>query len=148
MRSRYTLHMESHQVGNSYLLRIARGEEIVESVTQFLKEKNIRSGSLSGIGAASDVTLRYYSLEDKKYHSKEFSGEFEIASLNGNISILDGEIWPHIHIVLSDTDYHCFGGHLEKAIVGVTCEIVISPLEGEVVRTFDKETGLKLWSLG
>ena len=143
----YSVLVQHRHAGSRHLLRIHRNEEIVQVITDFLKEKTIRSGSISGIGAASNVKLRYYSMEDQKYHGKEFTGEFEIASLTGNISVMDGEIWPHIHIVLGDTNYNCFGGHLESAIVGVTCEIIIDEMEEELLRTFDEETGLKLWCL-
>ena len=129
------------------LLRLERGEEIVEQITNFLQAEDIRAGSIVCLGAASHVKLRYYSMKDKQYHGGEFEGEFEIASLNGNISTMDSKIWPHIHIVLADTEYQCFGGHLESAIVGVTCEIVIDPIGEEVSREFDEETGLKLWNL-
>jgi len=134
-------------MGNTWLLRIDREEEIVETITAFLKEQGIEAGSISGIGAADSVTLRYYSLETKEYYSKEFEGEFEIASLTGNVSVVDGQPWPHVHIVLAGTDYKAFGGHLHKATVGVTCEVIITPIEGTIERELDEAIGLKLWQL-
>jgi len=139
--------MVAKLIDGKWLVRIERGEEIVESITKFLNEQNIRAGSISGIGAASKVTLRYYSMVDKQYHGKTFEGEFEIASMNGNVSVMNGKIWPHIHIVLGDIEYQCFGGHLESGIVGVTCEVVIDPLNAELVRFADDDTGLNLWDL-
>ena len=38
-----------------------------------------------------------------------------------------------------------FGGHLNKAIVSATCEMVISIIEGNVDRYFDEEIGLNLF---
>ena len=134
-------------IDGRHLVRLQKGENIVESLTKYLTENNIRAGSISGIGAADYVSLRYYSVEEQKYYGKEFEGEFEIASMNGNVSLMDGKIWPHLHIVLGDTDYKCFGGHLEEARIGVTCEIFIEPLDAEIDRTVDEETGLKVWSL-
>lgn len=139
--------MEWKKIEERYVLRIQRGEEIVGSITKLLHEQDIRAGTISGIGAASNVKLRYYSVEEQKYHSMSFEGAFEIATLTGNISVVDGKSWPHLHIVLTDTDYKAFGGHLESAVVGVTCEVILEPFEAEIDRTFDKETGLKLWKL-
>lgn len=143
----YDTAMRSKQVGTAHLLRLDRGEEIVSSLTAYLCGQNIRAGSFSGIGAVDRVALRYYRLATKDYASREFSGEFEIIALNGNVSLVDGASWPHIHIVLGDSEYRCFGGHLQSATVGVTCEIAISALDTELHRIHDVETGLKLWDL-
>jgi len=139
--------MEFRKIGNRYLLRISRGEEIIESITSFLKKQDIRAGSICGIGAVNRANLLYYSMEDKKYHGKEFEGEFEIVALNGNASILDKKHFPHIHIILANNNYNCFGGHLTSATVAVTCEVFIDPDKGEVVREFNEETKLNLWKL-
>lgn len=133
--------------GQRYFLVLVRGEEIVQSITDVLNEHNIHAGTIMGIGAASEVTLRYYDVETKEYYGKDFAGKFEIASLMGNISLLDGEPWPHLHIVLGATDYSTFGGHLASGTVGVTCEIVIDAAEQPIERVLDQDTGLKVWNL-
>lgn len=38
-----------------------------------------------------------------------------------------------------------FGGHLNKAIVSATCEMVIDIIDGTVDRYFDEEIGLNLF---
>lgn len=38
-----------------------------------------------------------------------------------------------------------FGGHLNRAIVSATCEIIINIIDGKVDRYFDKEIGLNLF---
>lgn len=139
--------MESKQIGTRHLLRIDRGEPLVETLTQYMKDSDIRAGSIMGIGAATNVHIGFYSLKDQTYHSKEFAEEVEIVSLQGNVSVKDGEIWPHIHIVIAGKDYEAYGGHLEEATVSVTCELIIDALEGDIKRTHDRKTGLKIWNL-
>jgi len=143
----YDRYMYFQQSGSRYVVRIVRGEEVMSTLTQFLNDQSIKAASVSGIGAASRVKLRYYDEDLKDYQSKEFKGRLEIASLLGNISLLEGKIWPHLHIVLADTKYQCFGGHLEEAVISATCEIVLDPIQGELTRAPDEETGLHLLDL-
>ena len=139
--------MKARQIQNRHFIVLQRGEEIVDAITHYVQEKDLRSGSISAIGAADQVVLRYYDVATKKYESKTFEGQFEIASLLGNISLLDGKPWPHLHITLTDTDYRAFGGHLQSARVGVTCEIIIDATDTTIEREVDEETGLKVWKL-
>ncbi|MBM3230765.1 DNA-binding protein [Candidatus Peregrinibacteria bacterium] len=134
-------------IDKRWFLRIERGEAIMASIADFLCRHAIRAGSISGIGAASEMTLRYYSMEDKRYHDKTWKGEFEIASLLGNVAVVDGKPAPHVHIVLGDTNFQAIAGHLHEAVVGVTCEIIIDPASKEIIRFADEETGLNLWDI-
>ncbi|MDI1472434.1 MAG: DNA-binding protein [Thermodesulfovibrio sp.] len=125
--------------------RLYKGEEIVSSIVKFLKEKSITSGLISGIGAVTRVKIGYYEQREKKYISHEFNEPMEILSLKGNVSIKDGEPFPHIHIVLSKEDFSCIGGHLYEAEV-FAFEFEVIELDGiSFERDFDEDTGLFLW---
>ena len=71
---------------NKIIVRIDKGEEIVESLTKVCKENNITLGSVSGIGATNKVKIGLFDVDSKEYHSKELVGNYEIAPLSGNIS--------------------------------------------------------------
>ena len=139
--------MQSRQVGSRHFLVLKRGEDIAVEIQKYILEQQITAGSISGIGATDQVVLQYYDMKKKDYFSKEFEGEYEIASLIGNISVINGKAFPHLHIVIGDTEYRAFGGHLQSARVSITCEIIIDATDTEIGRILDEETGLKVWNL-
>jgi Predicted DNA-binding protein with PD1-like DNA-binding motif len=125
--------------------RFYKGEEIVSSIIKFLKENSIISGLISGIGAVTRAKVGYYDQSEKNYISREFNEPMEILSLKGNVSIKDGEPFPHIHIVLSKEDFSCIGGHLYEAEV-FAFEFEVIEFDGiSFERAFDEDTGLFLW---
>jgi predicted DNA-binding protein with PD1-like motif len=60
---------------------------------------------------------------------------------------MNDEVYLHLHVNLSDSSCHAFGGHLNAAVVSATCEVVVCALEGEVGREFSEEIGLNLLQL-
>ena len=139
--------MKAKKFGNKFVLRIDRGEEIASEIKKFCEKEEIFSGSVMGIGAVKGFTVRFFDPAAKEYRPKEFSGVFEITSLVGNAATLGNEVYLHLHITLSDENFNCFGGHLEKAIVGATCEVVIEKFSGKLERKFSGEIGLNLLNL-
>ena len=96
-----------------------------------------------GIGAIRQTRIGYINLESKDYIFREFIGDYELTSLMGNISIVDGEVFIHLHITATDTDFNMIGGHLDSAIVSATAELFIDVYEGRIERIFDPDTGLR-----
>ncbi len=139
--------MKHKKKGDVFVLRFYKGEEIIKEMSDFLHRNKILIASFSGIGAASSAVLGFYSLKEKKYSWKDFTGEYEIASLSGNVSLLGGKPFVHAHIIICDSKHNCFGGHLKEAAVGATIEIVLRQIKGKVKRKLDEETGLNLLDL-
>lgn len=136
--------MEYGRFGDTVLLRIDRGEEIIETVKRVAEKERIRLASVEALGAVDDFTVGVYDVAAKRYDSKTFTGAFEIASLVGTITEKDGAFYQHLHMSAGNRDCEVFGGHLNRAVVSVTCEMVIRVLSGAVDRAPDPETGINL----
>lgn len=136
--------MQQHINKISNILVINRGEELIALLTQYAKGENLTSAWLSGLGGSGNVTLGFYDIETKEYEWKEFNEPQEILNLTGNLSWVDGEPFWHVHGAFSGRDLNAVGGHVKELVVGLTCEVLITPLETPLTRVFDDETGLKL----
>ena len=136
--------MKFKKIGSKWIVRIDKGEEIVETLKQFCKENKIKLGTISGIGATNRVTIGLFEIKSKQYHSQELIGDYEITNLSGNISTMNDEIYLHLHISLADSKYNAYGGHLNSAVISGTGEIVIEEIEDIIEREFNEEAGLNL----
>lgn len=137
--------MEYRKFNNTIIARLDRGEEITEQLKQIALKESIKLANINALGAVNDFTVGVYKVDEKKYYSNKFQGNFEIVSLTGTINTMDGEFYMHLHMSAGDEKGQVFGGHLNEAKVSATCEVVINTIEGEVDRYFDKEIGLNLF---
>lgn len=131
--------------GSHYVVRIDRGEEVIEQLTKFCRQENIPSAGVYGIGAADRVVIGLYSVANRKYRKTELTGEMEITSLVGNISQKDQEPYLHLHINVCNQEMKILGGHLNECRISATCELIVTPGEGGIGREFDPQTGLNLY---
>lgn len=128
---------------NIYVIRLMHGEEVIQTLWNFCKEKGISGGYFSGIGAAEDLLIGIFDPATKKYIERKFSGSgFEILNLTGNVT--DTKL--HVHITFADKDGKAYGGHLISAVVDPTVEIFLVPLD-KICRKKDEYSGLELMDL-
>lgn len=133
--------------GNTIVLVLEQGEDIIEAVTDLVREQNGKFGTVSGIGACDDVELNFYNLETKTYEKKEIKEPLELISLLGNISHIDEKPFAHLHATFGTNQYETLSGHLTKAVVSATAEIVITMTNLDINRKHNADIGLNLLDL-
>ena len=136
--------MDYRKFNDKILVRLEKGEEIVESIRNLAFKEKIKLGTISGIGAVNKATIGLFEVDTKEYHTIDLEEDMEIVSLGGNITEKDGEAYIHLHMAVSNSTYNVKAGHLNSAIISSTGEIFIDIIEGSVGRRFDKEAGLNL----
>ncbi len=134
--------MRYKRMNDNYIIKIVRGEEVVEELKNFSREEEVEGAAFYGLGACGTAQIAFYNIHEKRYQPIEINEEMEIVSLIGNIAMLDEHI-VHAHIVLSDKDMRAFGGHLNKAVISGACEIFLTKLD-KLTRRYDDNTGLNL----
>ncbi|MEO0095658.1 MAG: DUF296 domain-containing protein [candidate division WOR-3 bacterium] len=136
--------MKYKKYQNYYILRLQKGEEIIESIKNFTKKVKLKGAFLYGLGVGERLALGYFDAHKKSYIKKQFKGEYEFTSFLGNIAYFEKEPAIHIHATITDKKFNAFGGHLLSGYVPATLEIVIFPLAKIMERKNDNETGLNL----
>lgn len=130
-----------------YILKITAGEEIMESLKDFMRSEKLQSASFTGIGATERCVIGYFDRERKEYLNKTVDIVCEMTSLVGNIGWDESdEPVIHAHITLGFPDYHIEGGHLVEGVIGVVGEIFVYPNSERIVRRVDGQFGLMLIS--
>lgn len=136
--------MKVIKIDDGYLIILKKGEEVIETLTDFCIKNKINSGFVSGIGAVEDIKIGYFDERRKEYLYSEIKKSCEVLSMTGDISLKQSTPFLHLHIVLGKEDFSAIGGHLVKAIVSATLEVFIFHYNKKFLRNFDEETGLYL----
>lgn len=137
--------MEYRRFQDTLVVRMDKGEEIVEQLTKLAETEHIALAEVSALGAVSDITVGVFYPEEQEYHANQFHGKYEIVSLTGTITEMDGKPYLHLHMSAGDQEGRVVGGHLNRAVISATCELVIRLLDGRVGRKFSPEIGLNLF---
>jgi hypothetical protein len=140
---------EKVDLSEVYLMRFQPHDEIMEKIKEFCKTNDIeRAVILSGIGSVYDAAFIdpksgiRIPVDPDKLNVVEEHGPFELQTLEGNIVPLHGEfrnmkhgdLVPHIHATLGTRYGEITGGHLVRAKVFTTTEILIAKIKGSKVK--------------
>jgi hypothetical protein len=138
--------MKSRKAGPNHILVLAKGEEVVGTITSYCEREKLHGAWVQGVGAVNHVQVGYYDLKTKEYVFKIETGPFEVAAMQGNIAQADGKPFAHIHMVLSrmDDSLQCIGAHVKAAVVSVTLEVMLTPIDIPLSRRYDDAIGLNL----
>ena len=136
--------MDYRRFEDTIIARIDKGEEILEQLEVIAQRENIKLASVSALGATDAFTVGVFKTDEKKYYANHFSGSFEIVSLTGTVTTMDGKFYAHLHMSAGNEKGEVFGGHLNEARISATCEMVITIIDGTVERAFSEEIGLNL----
>ena len=128
--------MDYKRFDDTILVRMDRGEEILEQVKAVALKEQVTLASVQALGAINDFTVGVYNVAEKKYYANDFKGSFEIVSLTGTIDTMNDEFYCHLHLSAGNERGQVFGGHLNRAVVSATCEMVIVRKFLPMVETF------------
>ena len=143
--------MEYRKYGDTFYIRMDRGNEIIEKILMVCKAERIHSCIFNGIGGCSKAEIQTFIPETGTFEMRRIVGMLDLVSLNGNVTIDEnGDYYHHTHTVLAykvGADHHVAAGHMKSILVSYTAEIELRPVvDGEIKRKYDPETGTGFWS--
>ncbi|UKB86197.1 DNA-binding protein [Chryseobacterium sp. MEBOG06] len=138
-------HWSARKVDHIYIVSITNHSHIVETLTDFVQNQKIEAGEVTGIGAVSEATLRFFNPSTKNYVDKTFKEQMEVTNISGNVSEIEGKIMLHLHITLGREDYTALAGHLLEARIQGAAEFIFYPLNTRMVKAKNEETGINLY---
>ncbi|QES90945.1 DNA-binding protein [Rhizosphaericola mali] len=136
---------KAKKVDNTYILSINDKANLLDAFADFVTVNKIPAGSIIGLAAINEATLRFFDPTTKKYIDKTFKEQMEMSNLTGNISTKDGKPYLHIHVTLGRRDYSALAGHLQDAKIRGAGEFIVTPINSDVERTFSDEVGLNFY---
>jgi hypothetical protein len=139
--------MQYKKTDNLLFIRFDPGEEIITELKKVVSDLDIKSGSISAIGALNNVTIGFFDTSIKEYKSKVFESDYEIVSLIGSVSSMNEEPYLHLHICIGDNQFNTYGGHFDRGIVSATCEMIIVISNDSITRCKGDKFGLNLLRL-
>ena len=140
--------MEYRENSSLVFVRHHPNEDLFENLRRVCAECDLKVGIVvSGIGMLKQAELNYY-VESGRYSPILLPEPLELVSLTGSIIHQDGECHVHVHAVLGRESKETIAGHLSRAKVNVTSEIVIMTTDVPARREMDPATGLMALTFG
>ncbi|MHA2255153.1 MAG: PPC domain-containing DNA-binding protein [Candidatus Heimdallarchaeaceae archaeon] len=140
----------SEKLINVHFIKMEKGEDILETIVNYCKKVDLKSGAIYGLGAVEKASLGFYDLNSKTYLTNDYDFNAEILNCTGNITKNKetGEYIAHIHMTIGDVEGKTFGGHLLPGNpISVTGEFTIFEIDSILEREVDDEFKLLLLSL-
>jgi predicted DNA-binding protein with PD1-like motif len=138
--------MEYQKLGDTYFVRLDRGEEVLDRLTALCRKEGITLAQVDGLGAVDEATVCVYDVPSKQFFRKTFSEPMEISNLCGTVTQMNGEVYLHIHATVCDGQLNAHDGHVNALRVSATCELTVRTVPGTVGRVHDDSIGLNIFS--
>ena len=134
--------MISSRKDNIIVARLMNNEDLFGSLKELCIEHDVQTVVvLSSTGMLKQAELCYF-VRTGNYAPKFFAQPMELCGISGMISKNGDEYDFHLHAALADSDKNAVGGHLSKAKVNVTCELVLMETSVPIERRLEEATGL------
>ena len=119
-----------YDIARTFFVRADRDSDLVSFLGEFAKKNGITVGAFTAIGALRSAKLAFWDRENREYITiADLDSAQELISCMGNITVEDGKLEVHAHVVLVDEQGNTRAGHLLEGIVFFT-QVCLHELQG------------------
>lgn len=127
-----------------YAVIFRSGDEPYAGLTAFAEKYHVKSAHFTAIGGFSDAKLAWFDLDKKMFRVNPVNQQVEVASLVGDIALMNGKPQVHMHCVVALPDGTTRGGHILGAHVAPLLEVFVTTDPIPLLKRHDAATGLNL----
>ena len=143
--------MDYRKMGDTWYVRLDKGEEVISSLLSICRKEGIASAVFTGIGGCGSADLQTFLPEEGIFETEHIEGMLELINVTGNIVTEEPNILHHhTHALFSYKEGgmpKMAAGHVKQITVLYTAEIELRPVKGVIYRKYDEETGTGFWDL-
>jgi hypothetical protein len=122
------LAMEYQRFDNQLVVRIEKGEELLETLVKVCRKEAVYAATVQGIGYTDEMKVRIYDNRADEFLFQTLTGPMEITGLSGNVVMADNGVYPHVHIMAADETMQLKGGHLVSCRIAAVAEVIMEVL--------------------
>jgi predicted DNA-binding protein with PD1-like motif len=127
-----------------YAVVFAPGDEILGGLTEFAAQEHLGAAQITAIGGVQDARLGFFDKERKAFREETIDQQAEVTSLVGDVAVLGDRPVVHVHMNVALADGSVRGGHLLRAHVWPTLEVMIAESPRTLRKQHDAERGLDI----
>jgi predicted DNA-binding protein with PD1-like motif len=127
-----------------YAVIFYQGDEAFSGLQEFAKKYHVTSAHFTAIGAVNGATLAWFDPNRKMYKKIPIDGQHEVIGMSGDIALYNGNPIVHTHMVVGYPDGTTRGGHVLRAVVSPTLEVMVTVDPVAMHKRFDPATDLTL----
>ena len=118
---------ETAAVAHTFEVRFSPGDEILSGLTDLAKTEGIMAAQVTGLGGLSSALLAFGdpSIGSFVFKLIPINEKSELVSLDGTVSLRNGEPNVHLHAVVALSDGSTRGGHVLELHVDPVAEVTI-----------------------
>ena len=136
----------SQQGSTTYAIIFGKNDEFMAGLTEFAENNHFKASHFTAIGAFHEALLGWFDGEKNAYKKIPITHQVEVASLIGDIGLINGKPAVHAHAVLGFPDGTTRSGHIISATVWPTLELFLTDEPTSLVKEEDPETDLFLFN--
>jgi uncharacterized protein len=136
--------LTSETATKQYAVIFYQGDEAFSGLLEFAEKYHVTSAHFTAIGAVDGATLGWFDPQRKMYKKIPISGQHEVIGMSGDIALYQGKPVVHTHMLVGGPDGTTRGGHVLKAYVSPTLEVMVTVDPLTMQKRLDPATDLTL----